>query len=99
MRRRLSAVIESSRVEAADAPRLDLDEDRRAAVADDQVDLPGEGAVVALEEREPEALVVLEREALAEAPDDLVRRLGHRSTLAVPNRRLMKKCDENETGR
>ena len=56
---------------------LDLRENRRHAVADNQVDLPGAGAVVALEQPEAEPLVVLECEPLAEPAEDLSRVITH----------------------
>ena len=47
---------------ARGAPRLDLDEDQRRAVAHDEVDLAPPGAVIARDEREAQALEVPERE-------------------------------------
>ena len=52
-------MIDFERVPAAGSAGLDLREDDRPAVVDDQVELAGADAVVALEQAEAEAGVVL----------------------------------------
>jgi hypothetical protein len=62
---------------------LDLDEHDLPRVADDEVELPAATVVVAREQPVPEALVVLERELLPLAPEQLPSIWGHRATVEL----------------
>jgi electron transfer flavoprotein alpha subunit len=68
-----------------DTAGLDLDEDDRRVVADDEVELPEAGAVVAGEQAVAETLEVLERKVLAEAAEVLAGVVGHGSDARRPS--------------
>jgi hypothetical protein len=58
-------------------PGLHLDEDERAAVVHDEVELAVSGAVIAVDDGEPQALEMLERELLSQAAQVLAAVGGH----------------------
>jgi hypothetical protein len=83
------------RIEVVRARCLDLDEDDRATVADDKVELTRRRPMVAGEQLEAEAFVMLQREALAGATEDLVCCLADCWTVGAARGRTVRECNKN----